>query len=407
MDVIERKGGVLIKKASNVFEKNIIKCSRNHQFEILTNDINLGKWCDKCIDVVDNILTNLSIKFNKNQKIGNFEYPYVISGERNFLILLDLPNREDMIQNGKKNNYNIIIIDDLESDKLESKIWESIRDNKEFLHVCKKQTHQTKHQCHLTKNLGKEDSEESSIVKYTPGPYPIDMRKVVGYIRVSTVMQVQDGFSLEAQESKIESEANKMNGFLKGIFIDKGISGGSMKDRKALEEMMKKIETGDWIVVNSVSRLARKTKDLLTIVEFIEKKGCHLLIIDLNLDITSPSGKLILTLMGSQAQFEREITSERVKGVMQHLKKTGSLRTKPPFGLKMNPDHSTGASIHIRDEEEQKIISQIRLLRKKYPKVTITRFSELLNIENLAPPRKSKKWYHATLKEIMKREGIN
>ena len=407
MDTIERKGGTLIKKATNVFEKNIIKCSKNHHFEILTNDINLGKWCDKCIDILDNILINLSIQYKKDEKIGSFVYPYVISGERNFLILTSVKDREDMVQNGKENKYNIIIIDDLEIEKLESKVWEIIRDNKQFSHIINGEKKQTKHHCQLVKNLGKEDSEESSIVKYAPGPYPDDMRKVVGYIRVSTIMQVQDGFSLEAQESKIETETNKMNGFLKGIFIDKGISGGSMKERKALEEMMNKIEKGDWIIVNSVSRLARKTKDLLTIVEFIEKKGCHLLIIDLNLDITSPSGKLILTLMGSQAQFEREITSERVKGVMQHLKKTGSLRTKPPFGMKMNPDHSTGASIHIRDEEEQEIISQIRLLRKKYPKVTITRFSELLNIENLKPPRKSKKWYHATLKEIMKREGIN
>ena len=164
-----------------------------------------------------------------------------------------------------------------------------------------------------------------------------------------------------------------------------------MNKRKSLEQMLVDLKEGEWIIVNSVSRLARNTKDLLSIVEMIEDKGCHLLILDLNLDITSPSGKLILTLMGSQAQFEREITSERVKGVMQHLKKTGALRTKPPFGMKMNPDHSTGAPIHIRDEKEQRVIEQIRIMRREYSKETITNFAEILNWKNVKPPRKSKK----------------
>ena len=110
--------------------------------------------------------------------------------------------------------------------------------------------------------------------------------------------------------------------------------------------------------------------------------------------------------MGSQAQCEREITSERVKGVMQHLKKTGALRTKPPFGMKMNPDHSTGAPIHIRDEKEQKIIEHIRIMRREYSEESITNFAEILNWKKVKPPRKSKKWYHKSLKIIMNREGI-
>ena len=91
---------------------------------------------------------------------------------------------------------------------------------------------------------------------------------------------------------------------------------------------------------------------------------------------------------------------------MEHLKKTGKLRTKPPFGWKMNQDHSTGASIHVRDEKEQAIIEKMRILRSKYQDISITNFSEKLNEENLEPPRKSKKWYHRTVKDIMVREGI-
>ncbi len=315
-----------------------------------------------------------------------------------------------MIENARKNDFCVIVVEDLEEPNLEEIIWDKIKNNIDITIISSSQkinNISASHSCLIEENLGNEKGEEGSLIKKSAPPYPNDKKRVLGYVRVSTVMQVQDGFSLEAQESKIYKETLNINGFLHSIFIDRGISGGSMEKRLALDRMLKGVENGDWIIVNSVSRLARKTKDLLSIVELIESKGCHLLILDLNLDITSPSGKLILTLMGSQAQFEREITSERVKGVMQHLKNTGSLRTKPPFGWKMNMDRSSGAAIHVRNEEEQEIITKIRILRSKYSKISITQFSEKLNEEGIPTPRLSKKWYHRTVKDIMNREGIN
>ena len=214
------------------------------------------------------------------------------------------------------------------------------------------------------------------------------------------------GFLLKPQESKICHEAMTRNIFIKKFYIDKGISGGSLEKRLALEKMRQEYLQGEWIISCSVSRLSRNTKDLLSLAEEVETRKSHLLIIDLNMDITSPSGKLILTLMASQAQFEREQTSERVKGVLQHLKKNGRLRTKAPFGWKINPDRSPDAPIHIRDESEQKIIKKIRLLRSKYPDLTITPFTEKLNTLKVATPRRSKKWHHSVVRSIMEREGI-
>lgn len=406
--IIEEKKGKIIEKALDIFSENTISCQNGHIFKALQNDILLGKWCEECTDKIETILTELTIQFKRNVKLGNFNYNYHISGGRNFVIFGDITSRIDMINNAKENGFNSIVVDNLEDVKLKEKIWEAIKNNTEITMIVKeeKKIDTSDHPCTILEHLGNEKGDEGSIIKTAPPPYPLDKKRMKGYIRVSTVMQVQDGFSLEAQESKIWKESEKWNGFLQSIYIDRGISGGSMEKRLGLTRMLKTLENGDWIIVNSVSRLARNTKDLLSIVEIIENLGCHLLILDLNLDITSPSGKLILTLIGSQAQFEREITSERVRGVMQHLKKTGNLRTKPPFGWKMNEDHSTGASIHVREEKEQGIISQIRILRSKYPELSITNFSEKLNEEKLEPPRKSKKWYHRTVKDIMVREGI-
>ena len=406
--LVEDKNGKIVERSTDIFSENVLQCQNGHIFKLLENDILLGKWCDLCTDKIETILKELNISFQKNIKIDNFSYSYYISKGRNFVIFSDISSRKDMIEMAKKNNFNSIVIDDLEDEKLKEKIWNAIKDNKDLTMITRetKKYETEDHNCTITDHLGNERGDEGSVIKRAPLPYPTDRKKMKGYIRVSTIMQVQDGFSLEAQESKIYKETEKWNGFLESIYIDRGISGGSMEKRLALDKMLKTLDRGDWVIVNSVSRLARNTKDLLSIVEIIENSGCHLLILDLNLDITSPSGKLILTLIGSQAQFEREITSERVKGVMQHLKRTGNLRTKPPFGWKMNQDHSTGASIHVREEQEQEIISKIRLLRNKYPDMSITTFTEKLNQENLEPPRKSKKWYHRTVKDIMSREGM-
>ena len=261
--------------------------------------------------------------------------------------------------------------------------------------------------CTLTKTMENDKEDTGSMIKYAPPPFPLNTSQAVGYIRVSTAMQVQDGFSLDAQEAKIYRECVNRNLFCRSLYIDKGISGGSTQKRLGLQEMMGNLKEGDWIIAASVSRLARDTVDLLSISKKIEDMGCHLVVIDLNLDLTTPSGKLILTLMGSQAQFERELTSERVKTVMAHLKEKGMLRTKPVYGWKLNPNRGDNEPMHIRDEHEQETIKRIRGIRNIHPKTKITEFTRIVNQSKLAPPRKAREWYHGTLRDIMNREGIN
>lgn len=408
LQIIREKNGRIIKLANDVFEENTLECEKSHTFKLYQNDILMGKWCPECKNKIQEILDSLSIKYIMNAKVGDYNYDFVIEGGRKFVIFSKENGRQDMIENASRKDFNVIVVENENEEDLGKKIWDCIKNNNKLTQFLEKKEEKRRitHNCILEEKLGNEKEDSGSVIKFAPEPHPLNMKKVIGYIRVSTVMQVQDGFSLEAQETKIYNESVKMNGFLKSLYIDRGISGGSIEKRLSLEKMLKSIESGDWIIVNSVSRLARKTKDLLSIVEIIESKKCHLMILDLNLDITSPSGKLILTMMGSQAQFEREITSERVKGVLQHLKSTGCLRTKPPFGWKMNIDHSVGAAIHVREEGEQLIIQKIRNLRSKCNDIPITTFTEVLNREKIKPPRNSKKWYHKHVKEIMIREGI-
>ncbi len=409
MQIISNKNGELIDYKDDIFEENKIKCKDGHIFYLYTNDIILDHWCPHCKLSEDKItisLKQLGIEYESNFVLNDLKFSYRIKGQRK--ILIDNIDDESKIRISQKNNYNLIIIIDDKIDNLKELLWKNMKDNKQLSYIGKKDKVLSIHQCDNIKKLDNENDKDDSgsVIKYANEPYPELINKAIGYVRVSTVMQVNDGFSLEAQESKIISECEKNNLFLRSIYIDKGISGGSLDKRLALEELRKELKEGEWIIVNSVSRLARNTKDLLSLVEEIENKKCHLIIIDLNLDITSPSGKLILTLMASQAQFERELTSERVKGVLQHLKKNGTLRTKPRFGWKLNPDHSPDSPIHIRNEEEQLVIKKIRNLRSRNKMLGIVAFARKMEENKIPPPRSSKRWYHKTVRNIMENEGI-
>lgn len=406
-EIADEKKGEILEYHNDMFQEIKIKCHQGHIFHLYANDIILNDWCPHCLidkkEPVEEIFTALNLAFEKNYPLQKQVYDYAIIGKRKFLV--QKGKDDDKIRLAQKQNFNLIIIIDDTIANLKEQIWKALKEDKLLTCIGEKKII-TEHTCDIIKKLDNEKDETGSIIKTAPEPYPEMVKFSVGYIRVSTAMQVQDGFSLEAQESKISNESSKHNLFLKNIYIDKGISGGSMEKRLALEEMRKELKEDTWIIVNSVSRLARNTKDLLSLVEEIEKKKCHLIIIDLNMDITSPSGKLILTLMASQAQFERELTSERVKGVLQHLKKTGTLRTKPKFGWKLNPDHSPDAPIHIRNEEEQHIIRRIKNLRSRNKMLGIVAFARKVEECGVPFPRKSKRWYHGTLKNIMDQEGI-
>jgi len=410
---VEQKGGKIVEEGENIFSKHILFCHNDHKFSIHTNDILNGEWCSKCDKrqedtIISDILTQLSIPYDYRKIVDMKECDYVISKGRKIIIFFE----ESDISKEDFGEYNKIIITDISGKDLKKDIWNAIKENNPVTYIPEKKMdikieEKIKHGCEIETVIYQcGNSEVCSITKEALKPHPLNTNYAVAYIRVSTKEQVKDGFSLEAQERYLFEEAQKHNLFLKKIYIDRGISGGSTEKRAGLASMRSELLEGEWVLICYVSRLARNTKDLLSITDEIEQKKCHFIIRELQMDLTSPAGKLILTMMASQAQFEREQTSERVKSVISHLKKTGQFRTKPFFGWKMNPDYSPESPIHIRDEQEMEIIKKIRQTRNKFPELGVTAFSQKLNELKIPPPRKSKKWYHKFVRSLMVREGI-
>lgn len=122
----------------------------------------------------------------------------------------------------------------------------------------------------------------------------------IGYIRVSTVEQ-----NIARQEvimKKLDVEK---------IFIDK-ISGKN-KERPMLKEMMDFVRSGDIVVVESISRFARNTRDLLELVDQLVAKGVQFVSMKERIDTSTPSGKFMLTVFGAVAQLEHDYILQRQK----------------------------------------------------------------------------------------------
>ena len=122
----------------------------------------------------------------------------------------------------------------------------------------------------------------------------------VGYARVSTIDQ---------NPARQEALLNEMGA--ERIFIDK--SSGKNIDRTNFKKMMAFIRNGDKLIIESLSRISRDLKDLLRIVEMLEKKGIQLVSAKENIDTGTPQGKLMLNIFGALSQFEREAILERQK----------------------------------------------------------------------------------------------
>ncbi|MEW5594745.1 recombinase family protein [Peribacillus frigoritolerans] len=138
----------------------------------------------------------------------------------------------------------------------------------------------------------------------------------VGYIRVNS-----EGQNIARQKKSLK-EAGCTD-----FFIEK-ISGASM-DRPELQRMLEELEEGDIVIIHEISRLSRSTKDLLTIVEMIQRKGVGLRSITdkwLDLSDDNPMSEFLFTIFSALAQFERKMIKQRQKEGIEIAKSEGKFK---------------------------------------------------------------------------------
>jgi len=195
------------------------------------------------------------------------------------------------------------------------------------------------------------------------------MKKAVAYLRVST----------ESELICIEEDA--------------GISGKDIRHREGLQRAIEvSCDEQAILIVYSLSRLSRSTRDTLALVEKLDKAGADLVSLSEKIDTTSAAGKMVFRMLAVLNEFERDQISERTSAVLQHKKSKLEAYSPTPYGFKRR-----GKSL-IEDEVEQKVVLQIQELQEKG--CSLREIARRLN-EAEIPSKKGGQWYASSVRYIL------
>ena len=223
-------------------------------------------------------------------------------------------------------------------------------------------------------------------------------KQAIGYIRVSSAQQAQEGVSLEAQQAKIEQWC-LANGYeLVNVFKDEGISGKRMDTRQGLQDALATLKRGNAFVFYSMSRVARSTKDMLSIGDLITKKRADMVSVIEDFDTTSASGKLMFQMLAVLAEFERNLVGERTATVLQNKKANRQVYTnQTPYGFKA----VNGRLEQVK--QEVKVVAEIQQARAKGQ--TLQAIADNLNSRGI-PTKTNKQWQPATIHLLLQRSAL-
>jgi DNA invertase Pin-like site-specific DNA recombinase len=211
---------------------------------------------------------------------------------------------------------------------------------------------------------------------------------VVGYMRVSSQGQVEDGVSLDAQRAKIEAWAKLHDETDIVIYQDAGISGASMDQRPGLQNALRDVcRRKGVLVIYSLSRLARSTRDTLSISDRLAKSGAELVSLSERIDTTSASGKMVFRMMAVLAEFERDQISERTRAAMAHLRSSRRRFSRfAPYGW----DFDRSGELILPNLVEHQVIG--RMVEMRAQGLTFQAIAERLTEESVPTKHSGRPW---------------
>ena len=222
--------------------------------------------------------------------------------------------------------------------------------------------------------------------------------KAIGYLRVSTAGQAVDGVSLEAQRKRIELWTESQGFDLVETFEDAGISGGKVGNRPGLQNAIDAAcRKGAVLVVYSLSRLARSTRDALEISDRLDRAGADLVSLSERIDTTSAAGKMVFRMLAVLAEFERDLVSERTIMALSHIRAQGRKTGGDcPFGFDADEEGNL-----FENKEEQDVIRRIHSLRADG--LSLRKIADELNARGITTKR-GRTWYTTQIRNILKRK---
>jgi DNA invertase Pin-like site-specific DNA recombinase len=218
-------------------------------------------------------------------------------------------------------------------------------------------------------------------------------KRTVAYIRCSTEDQARNGFTLQGQQSRIESYAIATDRCIDEAVIDKNQSAKSL-DRPGMKRLLEGIQTGDiaTVIVHKLDRMTRNVRDLGDLLEAFDKAGASLVSVSESLDTSSAAGRMCINMMGTVAQWERETISERTANSLADRRKKGLVYGPVPFGYAREGDKLTA------NPKYHGALQTIRTMHNK--DASLRQIAAALTAQKISPP-KGRAWYASSVKAIL------
>jgi DNA invertase Pin-like site-specific DNA recombinase len=206
--------------------------------------------------------------------------------------------------------------------------------------------------------------------------------KVIGYIRVSTREQGDSGLGMAAQRSAIEAECARRGWILQDVYAD--VASGKDTNRPELRKALAAVESGlvDGLVVAKLDRLSRSLVDFAGLLQQSTTQGWGLVVLDLGVDTSTPSGRLVANVMASVAQWEREQISTRTRDALAEVRLRGG---------------SVGRPSGVTDDVTR------RIQRERADGRSLGAIANALNADGVPTAQGGAKWHPSTVKSILER----
>jgi len=220
-----------------------------------------------------------------------------------------------------------------------------------------------------------------------------ERRRVVGYVRVSTDEQSTEGVSLAAQQERLRAY-----GIATGRAVDEVIVDAGKSAKNLVRPGMQRIAAGlrsreiGTVIVLKLDRLTRSVRDLAELLDAFAAADAALVSVSESLDTSTASGRLMLNLLASVSQWEREAIGERTAFALAHKRNARQAYGTTPYGFGRNGDRL------VCKASEQRVLRKMRDLRERG--LSFNRIAAALNSDGHAT-RCGGEWYAASVHSVL------
>jgi site-specific DNA recombinase len=229
-------------------------------------------------------------------------------------------------------------------------------------------------------------------------------RRTVSYVRVSTDEQAEEGYSLDAQEKQCRAYALAREWpEVAEVYCDPGVSGGT-RDRPALNRLLEDARAGtiERVICTKLDRMSRRAVDLLTIEDELDQCGVERVYIKDSIDTSTPTGRLLRTVLAAVAELERDIILERtMTGKREAISKGAVWRPLGILGYRCIPrDGGKGEVGRLEIDEETAPLVR-RIFQAVADGASLHAVAAQLNGEGVTTRRGGKMWVQSTIGKII------